>query len=73
MTTTTVTTWQPHPLSKPLVPGDVVWTWCSQAMDRTDHLYTGYKLVCLHCHPEQDPRRDEENVQDNANQKGVTR
>lgn len=38
-------------------PGDVVWTWCSKHWDRTDHIWTGHKLVCLACHPEADPRR----------------
>lgn len=32
-----------------VTPGDVLWTWCSQCMDRTLHLYDGHKLVCQEC------------------------
>lgn len=32
--------------------GDTVWGWCSRCGDRVDHLYTGYSLICLGCHPE---------------------
>jgi hypothetical protein len=34
-------------------------TWCSQHGEhgaKTPHLYNGYRLICLNCHPESDPR-----------------
>ena len=43
-----------------LQPGDVTLAWCSKTGDRERKLYTGYSLVCLHCHPERDPNRDEQ-------------
>ena len=46
-----------HPLD-PVRPGDIRMTWCSRHWDRTDHLWTGYQLICLLCHPERDPRRE---------------
>ena len=52
------TIWQPHPLSKPLQKGDITETWCSKHFERTDHLWTGYKLVCLDCHPELKPAEE---------------
>lgn len=33
-------------------PGDVVWTWCSKHMERTDHLWDGFKLICVACRDE---------------------
>ena len=47
------------PRSRPLHYGDVIWSWCSRCMDRTDHIYKptlmdfhfSY-LICLSCHPE---------------------
>ncbi len=39
-------------------PGDITWTHCSACMGRTYHLFTGTRLVCLRCHPEQDPRKE---------------
>lgn len=56
---TTQPAFVPHPCAR-LRPGDIVETHCSRAMERTDHLYQPQKfppLLCLHCHPEQDPRR----------------
>lgn len=55
-------TYQPHPLSKPLQPGDVTDTWCSAHYDRTRHIWTGYKLICLECHPELEPERDDDDT-----------
>jgi len=56
--TDAVATWQPHPLNRPLYPGDTLSTWCSAHMDRTDHLWDGRKLICLECHPESKPKAD---------------
>lgn len=50
----------PHPLQI-LHPGDITWSWCSKAWVRTDHLFQPGKnppLLCLHCHPEADPRKE---------------
>lgn len=46
-----------HPLAPPLRPGDIVWTWCSRAGDRTDHVYQPgktppLKCLCPVCSPE---------------------
>ena len=35
---------------------DITWTYCSKHMGRTEHLWTGHKLVCLACHPDQKPK-----------------
>jgi len=43
-----------------LRPGDVTIAWCSHSGDRERKLFTGYSLVCLHCHPERDPEREPE-------------
>jgi len=43
-----------HPLDT-IRPGDITVAWCSKSGDRERKLWTGFKLVCLHCHPEQDP------------------
>ena len=40
-------------------PGGITWSWCSKHWTRTDHLYTGYKLICLECHPESKPKEEE--------------
>lgn len=40
-----------HPLVI-LRPGETTWCWCSKHMTQTDHLYTGYSLVCLECKPD---------------------
>lgn len=50
--------YKPHPLINPLRVGDVTWTWCSVQMDRTSHLWTGHKLICLECHPERKPAEE---------------
>lgn len=43
-----------------MIPGaTVTQTWCAVHMDRTDHLYTGSKLICLECHPEMRPGETE--------------
>lgn len=39
-------------LDEILRPGEVTWTWCSRHMDRTSHVYTGNKLICIECHPD---------------------
>lgn len=39
-------------LEQRIRPGDIVWTWCSKHMDRTSHVYTGNKLICIECHPD---------------------
>lgn len=61
---TTAPAFTPHPLDRDrLRPGDIRWVWCSKAQDRTDHLYQPDKtppLLCLHCFPEQDPRKEGE-------------
>lgn len=44
-----------YPLTR-LRPGDTVWTWCSRHMDRTNHIWTGNKLICLECQPEMKPK-----------------
>ena len=49
----------PNPMLN-LHPGDVTEAWCSKSGDRERKLYTGYSLVCLHCHPERDPERKTE-------------
>lgn len=49
----------PDPRSR-IQPGDITETWCSLHLDRTDHLWTGSKLICLECHPEKDPRKEGE-------------
>jgi hypothetical protein len=39
--------------------GKILDTWCSQHGEhgaKTPHLYNGYRLICLNCHPESDPR-----------------
>jgi len=46
-------------LGQPLSPGDVVWTWCSLHFDRTDHLWTGKRLICLECYPDLKPTTEE--------------
>jgi len=38
-----------------LKAGDILWTWCSVCMYRTDHKYQpekNPKLACVICHPE---------------------
>jgi len=40
----------------PFYPGDTAWTWCSRHMDRTNHIWTGSKMICLECHPEFTPK-----------------
>ncbi len=40
--------------------GDILWSWCSVDMVRTDHLWTGHKLICLECHPEYKPSFEEQ-------------
>ena len=42
--------------------GEVTYTWCSKHLDRTRHLWTGHKLICLEagCHPELDPDLEKE-------------
>jgi hypothetical protein len=40
--------------------GDIVWTWCSKHITRTDHIYKPYTpageafrfYTCLECYPE---------------------
>lgn len=53
----------PHPLERDRIrPGDILYTWCSVSMDRERHLYQPGQtrpLVCLHCHPELDPERQD--------------
>lgn len=47
---TTQTVFVPHPLERNrLRSGDHVWTWCSRAMDRTDHLYQPGQMPPLKC------------------------
>ena len=43
-----------------LRPGDVTVSWCSKHWDRTDHLYTGNRLICLECYPEYKPTFEEQ-------------
>lgn len=44
-------------MEKILTVGEILWTWCSAHMDRTDHLWDGHRLTCLECFPEKDPRK----------------
>jgi hypothetical protein len=46
-----------HPLVT-LKKGDITSTFCAVHMERTDHLYTGYSLVCLECRKDLDPRKE---------------
>ena len=44
--------------------GDIFATWCSKHGEtgkQTDHLWDSHKLICLVCHPEQDPRKEADN------------
>ena len=47
-----------HPLVVIKV-GDIIWSHCRKCMGQTDHLYVGYRLICLHCHPDKDTRNHE--------------
>ena len=57
--TNTTSVFRPHPLAR-IEPGDIIWTWCSRSGDRERHLWTGSKLICLHCRPECDPAKESE-------------
>ncbi len=42
--------------------GDYIKSWCSKAGEKgeqTRHLWDGYKLICLHCHPEAEKEGEE--------------
>ena len=39
-----------------LVDGDITWTWCRRHEERTEHVWTGHKLICLICFPSKRPK-----------------
>ena len=38
--------------------GSVLKSYCFACKDKTDHFYDGYKLHCLKCNPDLDPRKE---------------
>ena len=46
-----------HPT--PIRVGDELPTWCSKCMVLTQHLWDGHKLICLVCHPEKKPEKND--------------
>jgi hypothetical protein len=44
--------------SRALIPGQILWTWCSACGHQTDHVYQPDQFrvnSCLTCHPEDKP------------------
>lgn len=57
LVTTSVTRLKPNDRIT-VVPGDIVWSWCSgkaHLPTQTDHYWDGHRLWCILCHPEKTP------------------